>query len=42
MALVNTIFPIAKHALGGNPHWIFMTYGIYTFLVYWVNRVVIV
>lgn len=42
MAMVNTLFPIAKHALGGNPQWIFMTYGVYTFLVYWVNRAVLI
>lgn len=30
VATINTVFPIAKHALGGNPAWIFFFFGCWT------------
>ena len=42
VALVNTVFPIAKYHLGGNPQWIFMVFGVYTFLTYFIDRLVLI
>jgi len=42
VAIVTTIFPIAKHWLNGNPQWIFMVYGVYTLISYFIDRILLV
>jgi hypothetical protein len=42
VALVNTIFPIVKEALGGNPSAIFLFFGLYTLTGFFVNKILLV
>jgi hypothetical protein len=40
--LVVTVFPIVRHLLNGNPALIFLFFGGYTILGFFVNRVVLI
>lgn len=42
VATVNFLFPIIKHSLNGNSAWIFTFFGIYTGIVFFVNRIVLI
>lgn len=42
VGLVNMIFPVARNALGGNPGWLFISFGVYTLASLWVTGVVVI
>lgn len=42
VAIILTLFPIVKYWLNGNSQWIFMMFGIYSLIAYFVDRVILI
>lgn len=42
LAGVNTVFPIIKHHLNGDPTWIFLFYGLFTLFSFIVFKVMLI